>query len=92
MILDHIRTLFNTFQAAFELISEDNRPEVHIAPTVPSFCSLIVGIPQVEPSIVSSFLELVVKLNETAFRPLFRKFSDWAFSSQGGWSFFTLLL
>ncbi|PCH43122.1 hypothetical protein WOLCODRAFT_121527 [Wolfiporia cocos MD-104 SS10] len=32
--------------------------------------------------LISSFLELVVKLNETAFRPLFRKLSDWAFATE----------
>lgn len=30
---------------------------------------------------ISAFLELVVKLNETTFRPLFRKMFDWAFVS-----------
>ncbi|KZT03292.1 uncharacterized protein LAESUDRAFT_744673 [Laetiporus sulphureus 93-53] len=34
---------------------------------------------QIEHELIASFLELVVKLNETAFRPLFRKLSDWAF-------------
>ncbi|KAH9921142.1 uncharacterized protein B0H18DRAFT_1086220 [Fomitopsis serialis] len=37
----------------------------------------------IESAVVTSFLELVVKLNETAFRPLFRKLSDWAFTVQG---------
>ncbi len=27
-----------------------------------------------------AFLELVVKLNEAAFKPLFRKLFDWAFA------------
>ncbi|KAL6308934.1 hypothetical protein BKA93DRAFT_724934 [Sparassis latifolia] len=35
----------------------------------------------IETDIISSFVELVVKLNETAFRPLFRKLCDWAFAS-----------
>lgn len=48
-----------------------------------------VSVLQIEPSIVSSFLEMVVKLNEMAFRPLFRKLADWAFTGQGGWSRFT---
>ncbi|KAG1896221.1 uncharacterized protein F5891DRAFT_1054817 [Suillus fuscotomentosus] len=34
-----------------------------------------------EPHIISAFLELVVKLNETAFRPLFRRLYDWAFAA-----------
>lgn len=34
----------------------------------------------IQRDLVSAFLELVVKLNETAFRPLFRRLSDWAFT------------
>lgn len=36
---------------------------------------------QGEPHVISAFLELVVKLNETAFRPLFRRLYDWAFAA-----------
>ncbi|KZT68072.1 hypothetical protein DAEQUDRAFT_348588 [Daedalea quercina L-15889] len=64
VVLEHLRTLFNTFHTGFGLITEESRAEI-------------------EPPLISSFLELVVKLNETAFRPLFRKFSDWAFTDQG---------
>lgn len=39
---------------------------------------------QGEPHIISAFLELVVKLNETAFRPLFRRLYDWAFAAENG--------
>ena len=35
---------------------------------------------QVERTVIAAFLELITKLNETAFRPLFRKLFDWAFS------------
>ncbi|OSX58041.1 hypothetical protein POSPLADRAFT_1154787 [Postia placenta MAD-698-R-SB12] len=34
----------------------------------------------IQRDLISAFLELVVKLNETAFRPLFRRLSDWAFT------------
>ncbi|KAJ3288341.1 HEAT repeat-containing protein 1 [Borealophlyctis nickersoniae] len=37
-------------------------------------------IEQVENSIISSFLQLVMKLNETLFKPLFLKTVDWATS------------
>ncbi|KAI0311668.1 hypothetical protein OF83DRAFT_1068421 [Amylostereum chailletii] len=37
-------------------------------------------VPQVEQAVIGAFLELVTKLNETAFRPLFRKLFDWAFA------------
>jgi len=35
----------------------------------------------IEPFVISTFIELVVKLNEAAFKPLFRKLFDWAFAS-----------
>ncbi|KAH8833345.1 armadillo-type protein [Flagelloscypha sp. PMI_526] len=34
---------------------------------------------EAENALIGSFIELVVKLNDTAFRPLFRKLYDWAF-------------
>jgi len=37
-------------------------------------------ISAVESVVIASYIELVTKLNETAFRPLFRKLYDWAFS------------
>lgn len=40
--------------------------------------------PQVEHETISAFLELVVKLNETTFKPLFRKLYDWAFTKESG--------
>ncbi|KAI0052438.1 hypothetical protein FA95DRAFT_1483564 [Auriscalpium vulgare] len=40
----------------------------------------LVDIDQVERTAIAAFLELVTKLNETAFRPLFRKLFDWAFA------------
>ena len=37
-----------------------------------------------ESSLIAAFRELVVKLNETAFRPLFRRLYDWAFAGDSG--------
>ena len=37
---------------------------------------------QVESAVVAAFIELVTKLNDTAFRPLFRKLFDWAFTGR----------
>ena len=31
---------------------------------------------------VGAFVELVTKLNDTVFRPLFRKLFDWAFTGK----------
>jgi U3 small nucleolar RNA-associated protein 10 len=37
---------------------------------------------QVESAVVAAFVELVTKLNDTAFRPIFRKLFDWAFTGR----------
>jgi hypothetical protein len=37
---------------------------------------------QVESAVVAAFVELVTKLNDTAFRPLFRRLFDWAFTGR----------
>ncbi|KAJ7042839.1 hypothetical protein C8F04DRAFT_1251651 [Mycena alexandri] len=37
---------------------------------------------QAEAEATSAFIELVVKLNEASFRPLFRKLYDWAFAGE----------
>ncbi|OSD00001.1 hypothetical protein PYCCODRAFT_1479448 [Trametes coccinea BRFM310] len=39
---------------------------------------------EVERNVTAAFIEVVVKLNETAFRPLFRKLFDWAFAQSHG--------
>jgi U3 small nucleolar RNA-associated protein 10 len=35
-----------------------------------------------ESAVVGAFVEFVTKLNDTAFRPLFRKLFDWAFTGE----------
>jgi len=40
------------------------------------------GFTQGEPHVISAFIELVVKLNENAFRPLLRRMHDWAFADE----------
>ena len=40
-----------------------------------------------ESAAITAFVELVAKLNDTAFRPLFRRLFDWAFQ---GMFFFSL--
>ncbi|KII90106.1 hypothetical protein PLICRDRAFT_686024 [Plicaturopsis crispa FD-325 SS-3] len=39
---------------------------------------------EAEPEAIGAFMELVVKLNDTAFRPLFRRLYDWAFANDLG--------
>ncbi|KAI5990429.1 hypothetical protein EDD15DRAFT_2388798 [Pisolithus albus] len=42
------------------------------------------GAQEVESYAISAFIELVVKLNESAFRPLVRRLHDWAFVDNTG--------
>lgn len=44
---------------------------------------------EAEEHVVSAFKELVVKLNETAFKPLFRRLYDWAYIEDSSKSFLT---
>ena len=42
---------------------------------------------QAQSSVITAFKELTVKLNEAAFKPLFRRLFDWAFvEDPGGFS------
>ncbi|KAF8125619.1 hypothetical protein EV363DRAFT_1225659 [Boletus edulis] len=67
------------------------RPEVldHLRPLFKVFMGafdvkMVFGFTEVsgEPHVISAFTELVVKLNENAFRPLFRRMHDWAFADE----------
>ncbi|THH02630.1 hypothetical protein EW145_g6726 [Phellinidium pouzarii] len=62
-ILENIRSLFNHFLQSFG--ARDGLLPEEATP--------------LEDKIISAYLELVIKLNETAFSPLFRKSCDWAF-------------
>jgi len=64
VVLENLRSLFNVFVEAFEIPSK----------------VLSGDTTEIEAHAISAFLELVVKLNEAAFRPLFRKLYDWAFA------------
>lgn len=41
---------------------------------------------QAEARVVAAFKEFVIKLNEAAFKPLFRRLYDWAFAGDKGMS------
>ncbi|KAG8215320.1 hypothetical protein J3R82DRAFT_8911 [Butyriboletus roseoflavus] len=43
---------------------------------------MVFGFTKGEPHVISAFTELVVKLNESAFGPLFRRMHDWAFADE----------
>ncbi|KAH9044915.1 hypothetical protein EDB83DRAFT_2406035 [Lactarius deliciosus] len=62
-VLEHLRPAFKVFLEGLDL--RDKRRDV--------------DIPRVESAAIAAFVELVAKLNDTAFRPLFRRLFDWAF-------------
>lgn len=89
-LLHQLRALFSVFLDGFTVQGneETSNEEVGIDSSPPLF-SLSVAHAlshslQVEHETISAFLELVVKLNETTFRPLFRKLYDWAFIQESG--------
>ncbi len=40
---------------------------------------MINEVQQAETQVISAFKEFVIKLNESTFRPIFRRLYDWAF-------------
>ncbi|KAH9054895.1 hypothetical protein EDB87DRAFT_1644309 [Lactarius vividus] len=62
-VLEHLRPTFKIFLEGLDL--RDKRRDVDIS--------------RVESAAIAAFVELVAKLNDTAFRPLFRRLFDWAF-------------
>jgi len=63
-VLEHIRPAFKVFLEGLDL--RNRRRDIAIL--------------KVESAVVAAFVELVAKLNDTAFKPLFRKLFDWAFT------------
>ncbi|KAG8949590.1 snoRNA-binding rRNA-processing protein utp10 [Tulasnella sp. 419] len=64
-VMDHLKPLFKLFLGAFDLRL--------------SFSSG--HIQDVETAVADAFLEIVTKLNELSFKPLFRRWFDWAFAN-----------
>lgn len=44
-----------------------------------------------ESETIATFVEMVVKLNEATFKPLFRKLFDWAFTASGEIQYLVLI-
>ncbi|KAI0295094.1 armadillo-type protein [Multifurca ochricompacta] len=63
-VLEHIRPTFKVFLEGLDL--RNKRRDLDVL--------------NVESAVITAFVELVTKLNDTAFRPLFRKLFDWAFT------------
>ncbi|CAO3607877.1 unnamed protein product [Cunninghamella blakesleeana] len=70
LIINHYKQIFKFFLMAFDLRHQEKENME------------IEEINECEESIIGAFLELVMKLNETLFKPLFLKVMDWALSEQ----------
>ena len=76
-VLENLREIFKTFLSMFEFgVTVEDGEVNNIAMMA---CSPLNEL-QVESAMIGAFMEVVVKLNETAFRPIFRKMFDWAFA------------
>ncbi|KZT23010.1 hypothetical protein NEOLEDRAFT_1180414 [Neolentinus lepideus HHB14362 ss-1] len=69
VVMDNLRSLLRVFLDGFDVLQRVAEDETE----------------ELESTIISAFVEFVTKLNETAFRPIFRKLYDWALGvSDGG--------
>ncbi|KAG9005674.1 snoRNA-binding rRNA-processing protein utp10 [Tulasnella sp. JGI-2019a] len=66
-ITDNLKSLFKMFLEAFDLRCRIDGQDVG----------------EVEAAAILSLIEIVTKLNEATFKPLFRRIFDWAFTSDG---------
>lgn len=75
-MLSHLRTSFKIFLEALDIVKNDEKvvSDVLLSPS-----PLITAIIQAQLPVIVAFKELTVKLNEAAFKPLFRRLFDWAF-------------
>lgn len=84
-VLENIRPAFKVFLEALDLRNtrrDVDAPKVRADNPPPLLNALAEIISQVEGVVIAAFVELVTKLNDTAFRPLFRKLFDWAFTGK----------
>lgn len=84
-MLEHLRTTFKIFLEALDLVKVDE--EVCFNDSFGHFGNRLIMAclrPQAETRVIAAFKELVVKLNESAFKPLFRRLYDWAFVEKSG--------
>jgi U3 small nucleolar RNA-associated protein 10 len=83
-VLEHIRPAFKVFLEGLDL--RNKRQDIDINdvcyPRLLLLLAMAEIVIQVESAVVAAFVELVTKLNDTAFRPLFRKLFDWAFTGR----------
>ena len=90
-MLEHLRTTFKIFLEALDLVKVDEEvtfwqlSSATLSGDSSSFRT------QAETRVIAAFKELVVKLNEAAFKPLFRRLYDWAFVEKCSVSQVTLL-
>ena len=96
-VLEHIRPAFKVFVEGLDLRDKRHDLDISRVRTIRSCASLTHGnwgvyYTQVESATITAFVELVAKLNDTAFRPLFRRLFDWAFQGIVFFFFFSAML
>jgi len=79
-VLEQLRSLSKIFLEAFEVSLSQDEVSIKELNRIVALTHFV----KVEDGTISSFLALVVKLNETSFRPLFRRLHDWAFVAETG--------
>lgn len=83
LILELLRQLNSIFLESFDVLSSEERKEV--GDTVKSYTVWTHGsCIQVKDNVVSSFKQLVAKLNEAAFKSIYRRIYDWAYAGDSG--------
>jgi len=82
-VLEHTRGLSNIFLQALDMVPFLSEVDFSI-----DLQSCLIGLfaYQAETQVISAFREFVVKLNDSTFRPVFRRLYDWAFVREGGMS------
>ena len=83
-VLEHIRPAFKVFLEGLDLRNKRRDIDIlKVHASIPLFSFAVAEIViQVESAVVSAFVELVAKVNDTVFRPLFRRLFDWAFTGR----------
>jgi U3 small nucleolar RNA-associated protein 10 len=83
--LEHVRPLFNVFLEAFDIAKVPSGENTDVRPQLTfSETNEHAELVQAELRAIAAFKEFVVKLNDAAFRPLFRRLYDWAFVDDSG--------
>ena len=83
-VMEHLRSCFKNFLEGLDVGQIDEEVRRHCRDDLNHIVLIYFAMVQAETRVISAFKELVVKLNEATFRPLFRRLYDWAFTTDSG--------